>query len=401
VFRLFNWRLLGGLMIVAAIMVVALWPETIEVDAVSAVRRDLVVTIDEEGETRVRERFVVAAPVAGRLQRVELQPGDRVIRGRRVARFTSATPSLLDPRVRAELSAGVDAQQAALGQARAELERTGAELTRAQSVLRRRQELAQAGIISKDQIEEDEAAVRTAEEERRAAEFAVTRAEHELEMARARLEQPAAGGRTVDVFAPVDGVVLKLYRESEGDMRAGDPLLEVGDPADLEVVADLLSTDAVRVSAGDNVFIEQWGGSKPLAGRVRRVEPAGFMKVSALGVEEQRVNVIIDFDRSGAPTQLGDGYRVEVRVVVSEVKDAITVPLGALFRRGEGWAVFIIEGEQARLRSVQTGERNDLEAQIVSGLAEGEMVVLHPPDTLADGMRIAIRTAVAAPAPTD
>jgi HlyD family secretion protein len=391
---LFNWRLLAGVLVVVAILAVALWPQTLEVDVDRVSRGSMLVTIDEEGETRVRERFIIAAPLAGRLQRIQLEPGDRVVRGRTVARLMPAAPTLLDARTRSELAAGVEAAQAALGRASAERQRAGATLDRARSLVRRRKELAEAGIIPRDQLEADEAAMKAAEEEVRAAEYAIRQEEHELQMARVRLEQPTAGGRTIEIAAPADGVVLKRYRESEADVPAGDPLLEVGNPADLEIVSDLLSTDAVRVSPGNRVFIEQWGGGTPLEGRVRRVEPSGFLKISALGVEEQRVNVIVDFDNStDTPKKLGDGYRVEVRVVVSEVNEALKIPLGSLFRHGEVWAAFTIEDGRARVRELQLGQRNDVEAEIVMGLAEGVPIVIHPPDTLTEGMRVTKRIA--------
>ncbi len=191
--------------------------------------------------------------------------------------------------------------------------------------------------------------------------------------------------------APVDGVVLRRLRESASVVPVGEPLLEIGDPRSLDIVSDLLSTDAVRVSTGDRVLIEQWGGDVPLAGHVRRVEPSGFMKVSALGVEEQRVNVIIDLDDRETSASLGDGYRVEVRIVVWREDDVTKVRVGSLFRRGDDWAVFVVENGRARLRSVQLGQRNDREGQVLNGLSEGETVVLHPPDTLADGARIVVR----------
>jgi HlyD family secretion protein len=392
---LLNWKILAGVAVVAVIVAVAAWPRALEVEVTRVSRGDLLVTIDEEGETRVRRRFVVAAPVAGRLQRIELEPGDTVTRGRIVARLLPASPSLIDPRTRAELAAAIEAAQASLGQARAERERASAALERAKSVVKRRQELAQAGVISKDQLEAEESALKAAEEERRAAEFAVARGEHELQMARVRLEQPSAGGRTVEVVAPIDGVILKRFRESEADVPAGDPLIEIGNPTQLEIVSDLLSTDAVRVRPGSRVLIEEWGGATPLTGRVRRIEPSGFVKTSALGVEEQRVNVIIDFENPvGAPIGLGDGYRVEVRVVVAQVADAIKVPVGSLFRHGEAWAAFTVADGYARLRAVQLGQRNDLEAQIVAGLSEGEPVILHPPDTLTDDARIIERAQI-------
>jgi HlyD family secretion protein len=388
-----NPRLIAAVLIVAGILAVALWPEAIEVDVVRVARGPMQVTIDEEGETRVRERFVVSAPVSGRLQRIELEPGDTVVRGKTlVARLIPAAPPLLDPRASAELAAAVEAARAAVGEARAERERAAAALTRAQSSLRRQQQLADAGLSSREDLEVAETTLRSAEEALRAAEFAVARAERELQAARARLAPSTAGGRPVDVIAPVSGVVLKRLRESEIVVPAGDPLLEIGDPANLEIVADLLSTDAVRVSGGDPVLIDQWGGNHPLNGRVRRVEPSGFMKVSALGVEEQRVNVIIDLaDGDGAARQLGDGYRVEVRVVTWREEAALKVPIGALFRRGEQWAAFVIDNDVAHLQIVQLGQRNDSEGQITGGLVEGQIVVLHPPDTLQDGMRVKIR----------
>jgi HlyD family secretion protein len=388
-----NPRLIAAVLIVAGILAVALWPEAIEVDVVRVERGPMQVTIDEEGETRVRERFVVSAPVSGRLQRIELEPGDTVVRGKTlVARLIPAAPPLLDPRASAELAAAVEAARAAVGEARAERERAAAALTRAQSSLRRQQQLADAGLSSREDLEVAETTLRSAEEALRAAEFAVARAERELQAARARLAPSTAGGRPVDVLAPVSGVVLKRLRESEMVVPAGDPLLEIGDPANLEIVADLLSTDAVRVSEGEPVLIDQWGGSHPLNGRVRRVEPSGFMKVSALGVEEQRVNVIIDLaDSDGAKRQLGDGYRVEVRVVIWRDEAALKVPIGALFRRSEQWAAFVIDNDVAHFQIVQLGQRNDSEGQITGGLVEGQIVVLHPPDTLQDGMRVKIR----------
>jgi HlyD family secretion protein len=386
-------RLIAAVVIVAGILAVALWPEAIEVDVVRVERGPMRVTVDEEGETRVRERFVVSAPVSGRLQRVELEPGDTVVRGKTVvARLIPAAPPLLDPRASAELGAAVEAGQAAVGQAQAERERAAAGVARAQSSLRRQQQLADAGLTSSEELEIAQTGLKTAEEALRAAEFTVARTQRELQAARARLAPSTAGGRPVTVVAPVSGVVLKRLRESEAVVPVGDPLLEIGDPANLEIVADLLSTDAVRVSAGDPVLIEQWGGGRPLNARVRRVEPSGFMKISALGVEEQRVNTIIDLvDGDGVGRQLGDGYRVEVRVVTWEDQSTLKVPIGALFRRGDQWAAFAVENDLARLQIVQLGQRNDTEGQITGGLVEGQVVVLHPPDTLADGMRVRIR----------
>ena len=388
-------RLILAVLVVAGIAVMAMWPESMEVDVATVTQGPLQVTIDEEGETRVRQRFVVSAPVSGRLQRIELEPGDQVYRGRTVlARLTPAESPLIDPRTRGELSAASEAARAAVGQAQAERDRAATALARARTTLERREELAKGGAIARDEVEAAQTAVRAAEEAQRAAQFTVERVEYELQLARARLQAPASGGRPVDVIAPVDGVVLKRLRESEAIVPPGEPLLELGDPGRIEIVADLLSTDAVRVPQGAAVLVEQWGGPQPLEGRVRRVEPSGFMKVSALGVEEQRVNVVVDVDDvPEMAKRLGDGYRVEIRVVVWEGADVVKVPVGTLFRRGDQWAVFVIENGMARVQPVQLGQRNDIEGEITSGLSPGQTLVLHPPDTLTEGARVTVRGA--------
>src|SRR5215510_3530931 len=386
-------RLMAGAIVVVGIVAAAMWPSSLEVGVTKVVRGPMQVTIDEDGVTRIRDRFVVSAPVAGRLQRVELEPGDPVVGGKTVvARLTTAESPLLDPRTRGELTAGVDAARAAVGQAQAERARAAAELERAQTTLRRQQELMKAGAIASDALDAAETAVMSAQEAARAAEFTVSRTEYELQLARARLQAPPAAGRAVEVVAPVSGVILKRFRESETVVPVGDPIVDIGDPSRIEIVADLLSTDAVRISPGAEVLIDQWGGSEPLKGKVRRVEPAGFMKVSALGVEEQRVNVIIDFeDPASAGRKLGDAFRVEVRIVIWKEDNVVKVPVGALFRRGEAWAAFAVNSDRTKLQTVKLGQRNATEAQVTGGLSEGETVVLHPPDTLTDGARVRLR----------
>ena len=387
-----NKKLIASVLVVAAIVAVALWPQSMEVAVVRAERGPMQVTVDEDGETRVRDRFLVTAPVSGRVQRIEIEPGDTVVRGKTVlARITPAESPLLDPRTRGELTAAVEAGTAAVGQARAERQRAVTALDRARSTLRRQQELMKAGAISSDALESAETAVTSAEDALRAAEFAERRSEGELQLARARLAALSTSGRSVDVVAPIDGTILKRLRESEGVVPVGEPLLEIGEPGRMEIVADLLSTDAVRVSPGAEVLIEQWGGGHTLHGRVRRVEPSGFMKISALGVEEQRVNVIVDFVNVAEAVRLGDGYRVEVRVVLWKDEDVLKVPVGGLFRQGEGWAVFVVEEGRVRRQTVQLGQRNENEGQIISGLEAGATIVLHPPDTLTDGTRVTVR----------
>jgi HlyD family secretion protein len=387
-----NPRLLAAIAVVALILAMAFWPGTAEIDGASVVRGPMQVTIDEEGETRVRDRFVVSAPVAGRVERIELEPGDPVVRGKTVvARLRPAAAPLIDLRDQAGLRAAVEAARASIGQAQAERDRSKAALQRTQSTRRRLETLEQAGAISGDELEAAQTAMKSAEESLRSAEFAVARAEHELQLARARLQPSTGGGGVVDIRAPVDGVVLKRLRESAAVVPVGEPLLEIGDPRSLEIVSDLLSTDAVRVSPGDAVGIEQWGGNHPLEARVRRVEPSGFLKVSALGVEEQRVNVVIDLADQAREEKLGDGYRVEVRIVAWRADSVLKAPVGSLFRRGDDWAVFVVDGGRVRRQIAKIGHRNEREAEILAGLTEGQTIVLHPPDTLTDGARVKLR----------
>jgi HlyD family secretion protein len=387
-----NKRLIAAALVVAGIGAVAVWPESMEVTVVRATRGPMQVTVDEDGETRVRDRFLVTSPVSGRVHRIEIEPGDMVVRGKTLlARITPAESPLIDPRTRSELQAAVEAATASVGQARAERQRAATTVERARSTLRRQQELMKAGAISSDDLEDAETALATSEDALRAAEFTERRAQYEQQLARARLSAPGAAGRSVDVLSPIDGTVLRRLRESEGVVPVGEPLLEIGEPGRMEIVADLLSTDAVRVSPGAEVLIEQWGGGHTLHGRVRRVEPSGFMKVSALGVEEQRVNVIVDFVDPKEAGRLGDGFRVEVRIVLWKEDDVLKVPVGALFRQGNDWAVFVVNEGRAQRQGVQIGQRNENEAQIIEGIDAGAMLVLHPPDTLTDGTRVIVR----------
>lgn len=389
-----NRRVLLGVLIVAALLAFALWPRATEVDLAAVTRGSLQVTIDEQGETRVRERFVVTSPVAGTVRRIALEPGDPVAEGSAIVTVRAAPPTPLDARARAEAEAALAAATATLGRMVAERERAATDLQRAEQRFERLRRVFAAGGVAQDELDAREAEARSAAEILRAAEFTVAQAEHDRDAARARLvERPGtAGVRDIDVVSPIDGVVLRRHRESEAVVPAGEPLLEIGDPGGLDIVSDFLSTDAVRVEKGADVLIEQWGGEAMLRGRVRRVEPSAFTKVSALGVEEQRVNVIIDFDDGEeAWNALGDGYRVEVRIVTWQDENALVVPTGALFRRGEDWAVFVAEDGNARLRTVRLGPRNPTGAQVLDGLTEGELVVLYPPDLLEDGARVTRR----------
>ena len=380
---------------VLALLAVALWPQAVAVDAATVARGPLVVTIDEEGQTRLHHRFTVSAPVSGRVLRIELHPGDLVQRGKTVvARIQADAPPLLDDRARAQAEASVGAARSAVGRARAEEQRARAALDLATSELKREQSLAESGLTTRQALDARQAAVSTADEAMNAARFAAAAATSELERARAQL-RPASldtGGRVLPVLAPVDGVVLRRFRESESVVPAGEPLVEIGDPSHLEVVADLLSTDAVKVKPRMRVLVEQWGGDRPLGAIVERVEPAGFTKVSALGVEEQRVNVIIDLDDDHAAWQaMGDGYRVEVRIQIWEAASVLKVPTSSLFRAGDQWAVYLLDGSRVRQQLVEVGQRTGTEAELRGGVSEGQRVVVHPPDTLRDESRVSVR----------
>lgn len=387
---------------IAAAVFLAFRPQPVPVDLTSVRRGPLRVTIDEEGETRIRERYRVSAPLTGRLQRIGLEPGDAVRAGQTVAVIEPVDPALLDVRTRAEAEAQVKAADAALGQARANSRRIQSELEFARSELARLTALESRGVVSKQQVDAAQSEVRSREEALEAARFAIEMAAENLEMSRARLLESgktapqAAASKPrapVAVRAPVSGVILRRLRESEAVVPAGEPLLEIGDPSHLEIVSDLLSTDAVKIRPGDSVLVEDWGGEQPLHGRVRRIEPSGFTKISALGVEEQRVNVLIDLtDPKEVWASLGDGFRVEVRVIVWEKEDVLKVPVGALFRHGDQWAVFEIENGKAALRPVEIGRRNGLEAEVLSGVSESARVVDYPGDQVRDGVDVVERS---------
>lgn len=390
------WRWLLVVLVVGGVVAIALWPAPVPVDVMPSTRGPLAVTVDDEGETRVRHRYVVSAPLTGRVLRSELETGDPVVRGRTVvARVRAEAPALMDARSRAEADAAVAVARAALGRAEADLRRATAAVGLARADLRRQRDLAAAQLTTQQAVDAAETNAQGAEEAVRAAEFAVAGARSQFNQATARLMAPTleASGRVLTLTAPADGVVLKRLRESESMVVAGEPLLEIGNPAtDLEIVSDLLSTDAVRVKPGAKVKVEQWGGDRVLSATVRRVEPSGFTKISALGVEEQRVNVLMRFDDAGEAWQaLGDGYRVEVRIVIWEAAEVVKVPTSALVRQGDGWAVFVVDGNRIRRVTVAVGQRNADEAEIQSGLDAGVPVIVHPSDRVVDGALVEVR----------
>lgn len=384
------WVVLGALVLLG----IALRPTTVLVDGAAATRGPLQVTVDEEGKTRIRERYIVAAPLAGRLQRVALKAGDTVEAGTTVlATIEAVDPALLDPRAEAESEARVKAAAAIQEQTVPNLEAARARHELARKELERANELLKDNVISQQEMDSAVAQERSAAEELKSAQFAEKIAAFELEQAQAALlrSRPGAsdGGDSANwiIRAPVSGRVLRVLQESSVVVQPGTPLIELGDPADLEVEVDVLSADAMRIEPGAKVVLERWGGTQPLMGRVRLVEPAGFTKISALGVEEQRVWILVDFDDSTSSQRpLGDAYRVETRIVTWESDHALKVPSGALFRDGDDWAVFVLEKGKARLRKLQVGHNNGIEAEVLDGLTEGETAIVHPGDQIRDGI---------------
>jgi HlyD family secretion protein len=381
----------AGIALVGAIGVLALRPEPVAVSIAHAERAPLAVTVEEEGRTRVQERYDVSAPIAGWSPRITLEPGDAVRVGDVLVALRPAPASALDPRARAEARAGVERARAALEaeQARLEAARATSDFARAEN--RRVAALHADGQVSESEVDRAAAEARRAEAALESARYAVDVARQELAAARARLEY---AGRTdaperVPVESPADGRVLAVHHESQGVVRAGEDLLTVGNPASLEVVVEVLSADAVRIRPGMPVRFHAWGGDTPLEGRVRRVEPSGFTEVSALGVEEQRVRVIADitspFDEW---RRLGDAYRVEAEFILWSGEDVLQIPAIAVFRDGDGHAVYVIRDGVARRQAVEIGHRGGLAVEIRGGLAAGDAVVLQPGDAVEHGVRV-------------
>jgi HlyD family secretion protein len=375
-------------------------PRAVIVDMVTVDRGELVITVNDEGETRVHDVYVLSAPVAGHMRRIDLHAGDAVTALETiVAEIQPIDPAFLDPRSEAQARADLRAAQSARELAEAEVERARAELEFAEREHSRSVRLIKDGTISQRDLD-------TAERNKRMTTAALATAiaafdvrSYELERARAALVSPSqttAGSEDCDcvaIRAPVHGRVLRILQQSEGVVAAGSPLIEIGNPRDLEIVVDLLSPDAVKVGPGQRVIIERWGGGAPLAGRVRLVEPFGYTKISALGIEEQRVNVVIDLTSDeGEWQRLAHGYQVDVRIVLWESDDTLIVPLLALFRDGSEWSVFVESDGRAELRKVEIGRRNSLDAEVLSGLEAGESVVLYPGGRVSSGVRIAERS---------
>ncbi|MBN2191601.1 MAG: HlyD family efflux transporter periplasmic adaptor subunit [Polyangiaceae bacterium] len=389
-----------GLLVLAVVGVVAAiataWmPQPVPVDLATVEKGRLEVTVDEDGRTRVKNRYVVSAPLTGNLARIELEPGDAVEEGTVLARLVPLDAPMLDARSKRTSEAQVAAAGAAQRQAAAQIERARAALDFARREAVQQRALRAGGASTDRDVERAELEERTAEAELTSAEFGARVAAYELEVANAALGRLKRGGKAVDdeqlVLSPVRGRVLKVVTENEGVVQAGSPLVEIGDPGALEIAVDILTSDAVTVKPGCAVTLEHWGGG-PLAGRVRLVEPSAFTRISSLGVEEQRVNAVIELsDPFPKWSSLGDGYRVEARIVVWSGDGVLSVPVSAVFRSGSGWAVFAVEGDRAHLRPVEIGRRTDTRVEIRSGLETGATVVSHPSDRVKDGIEVTER----------
>tara|TARA_R110002033_G_scaffold24385_15_gene57039 strand:- start:36051 stop:37277 length:1227 start_codon:yes stop_codon:yes gene_type:complete len=394
-------RIILGLIaaVVIAAVYLALRTPPMDVDVAKAVKAPLLVTIDDEGETRVRDIYLVAAPISGELQRIDLEPGDPVVAGQTViARILPAQPDFLDPRSESETRAQIRALEASVESATARIAQAQADSQLSAADFERTAALYKRGFATRAAYDGARAARDSSLARLEEARGARENARFELRAARARLMPPSSAksaGKALAIRSPESGSVLRLVQESETMIAAGSTIMELGNPKDIEIVTDLLSSDAVKIRAGSEVLIDHWGGDKPLKGRVRRIEPYGFTKVSALGVEEQRVNVIIDLvDPLAARKNLGHGYRVIARVVEWSGKNVLQVPISALFRDKGQWSVFVMQDGRAQLVPVRVGRMNDERAQIVEGLKAGASVILHPSEKIDDGVAVRLRAGV-------
>lgn len=385
-----------ALMIVVALAIVALvaygfMPKPVDAETAKVTRGDLLVTIDNESRTRVRDRYTIAAHIAAEMGRITLKPGDAVAAGQQLTILTPLPPQPLDARALAEVKARIlAAQQRALA-AESAVTAADAEHKFAIKEHERLKGLGEKRLVSEEAVHAADTRRAAAEATLQSAQFSKAAAGHDLEMARSALvfSNQGADLTAIPVVSPVAGKVLRVYRESAGAVMPGELLIEIGNPASLEVVADVLSRDAVRIKPGMRVRIERWGGEGALKGRVRVIEPSGFTKLSALGVEEQRVNVVIDFDEPAQKwAALGDGYRVESRVILVERLQTLKVLVGALFNTEDGPALFQVRDGVAHELQVKVGVRNGLEAEVLSGLNEGDEVIVHPGDNVKDGVEI-------------
>jgi HlyD family secretion protein len=391
-FRIAAWT--AAAVAVAALLVWAFAPQPVGVETAVVARGAFRKTIDEDGKTRVRERYVVSAPLAGRLLRVELKPGAPVERGTLLASLLPASPTLLDARTTRELTERLGAAEAERARAGAAIERATVALGQAKADLQRSTQLAQQGFVSKESLERGQREVELKSKDLNVAEFDGHVAEHQVAVAKAALSTAREGGsrdaaKAWPIRSPVAGQVLRVLQESEAVVVVGAPIIEIGDPRDLEIVVDVLTADAAVIPKGAAVELDHGGNVHPATGRVRMIEPAAFTKVSALGVEEQRVNVLIDF--MSIPEDwgtIGDAHRIDAKIVVDQRADALTLPVGAAFRANDGWAVFVVAGGRAKQTPVKLGPRGGLVAVVEGGVDAGDQVIVYPSDMVKDGARV-------------
>lgn len=394
-----------GTVAVIGAMVAAFMPKPISVDGAKVLEGALRVSIDQDGKTRVKLRYVLTAPVAGQLERITVQAGDVVRANQTMAQITPLNAPLLDQRTRSETVARVNAASASLERAKSASEQTRIDFEYAQKERVRIEQLLQRGGATSAESERFLHQELQAKKNYDNAQLDLKVAEYELQARSALLRSgdppstaavlPAgasAGSSTkVELLAPAAGRVLRVLQPSAGVVALGTPLLEIGDPTAIEVVVDLLTIDAVNVKPGAPVEIRHWGGDKPLTGKVRLIEPSGFTKVSALGVEEQRINALIDLDDAPDLHRLGDGYRIEAQITIWENPKVLKIPNRALFRQGDSWAVFVIHENKATRRLVQIGQRSGTEAQVLSGVSAGDVVIVSPGDSVEEQTRVAAR----------
>ncbi len=383
--------------VAVGLLVFAFMPNPVLVDMATVSRGDVLVTLDGEGKTKIHDIYVVYSPIEGRVTRIEAEQGDTVTAGDTViANMLPADPRFVDSRSEIQAQADIDGAEAALGFEVAQLERAEAELAFANSELERAQTLYNNGNVSIARLEQAELIVRLRETELNTAQSGMEVAQSNLASARARLVQPGStsseDSSSLMVRATVSGKVLRILHKSEGVIPAGTPLVEVGNPEELEIVIEMLSRDAVKVEPGDMALIKRWGGDEDVSAQVRVVSPSGFTKISALGVEEQRVNIYLDFvDGRDKWRGLGDAFRVEASIIVDQAGNALNVPISALFRYEGNWSVFAVEDDTAVRREVQIGRMNDQIAEVLGGLDEGARIILHPGAEVEDGIGVAER----------
>jgi len=379
------------LLAVAAALAWAFWPRPIPVETAEIGRHDIRVTVEEEGKSRIREVFTVSSPISGQVLRTNLHAGDEVVKDETViASIRPAAPGLLDARLKRVAEAAAASARASVGLAEAEVKQAEAQLTFLKTELARAERLSRQGTISERALDKARLDVDTAAATLDSAKASLTVRQRELQRAEAALIETGAseGPCCTEIKAPETGRILRVLAESEQVVQAGTPLIEIGDPTDIEIVTDVLSRDAVQIAPGAEAVIDNWGGP-PLRAKVRRVEPSAVTKVSALGIEEQRVSVILDLEGSEPESAaLGNGFRVVARITLWEGKNLLAVPVAALFRQGGDWAAYAVAGGKAVLRKLDLGSRNDTWAEVKGGLAAGEQVILHPSDQMTDGLAV-------------